>query len=171
MTVKMIDQIIFVIYIDYIMIPVSRTTRSIIKPLQPIYDMLSPLAYPIIRIAVGVMMIPHGYGKLFNDGGIERTAKFFSSISIEPSVFFAWYVGIIEFVGGICVAIGLLTRIFSAQLVGVLFVATFVVHFQNGFLWVKGGYEYPLMWMLIMIAITLRGGSTLSIDNQLPKEF
>jgi len=45
------------------------------------------------------------------------------------------------------------------------------VHFQNGFLWVKGGYEYPLMWMLIMIAITLRGGSTLSIDNQLPKEF
>ena len=68
MTVKMIDQIIFVIYIDHIMIPVSRTTRSIIKPLQPIYDMLSPLAYPIIRIAVGVMMIPHGYGKLFNDG-------------------------------------------------------------------------------------------------------
>ena len=52
-----------------------------------------------------------------------------------------------------------------------MFVATFVVHFQNGFLWVKGGYEYPLMWMLIMIAITLRGGSTLSIDNQLPKRI
>lgn len=153
------------------MIPVSRTTRTIIKQLEPIYNLLSPLAYPIIRIAAGVMMIPHGYAKLFNDNGIERTAKFFSSISIEPSVFFAWYVGIVEFAGGICVALGLLTRIFSAQLIGVLFVATFVVHFQNGFLWVKGGYEYPLMWMLIMIAITLRGGSTLSIDNQLPKEF
>ena len=153
------------------MIQVSRTSRYIIRKLGPLYELLNPLAYPMIRLAVGIMMIPHGYAKLFNEGGIERTAKFFSSIGIEPSIFFAWYVGIIEFAGGICVAIGLLTRIFSAQLIGILFVATFFVHFQNGFLWVKGGYEYPSMWMIIMIAITIRGGSNLSIDNQLPKEF
>lgn len=153
------------------MIPVSRRSRIIIQKLDPIYELLAPLAYPIIRIAAGVMMIPHGYGKIFNEGGIERTAKFLSSLSLEPPIFFAWYLGLVEFVGGICVALGLLTRIFSAQLIGVLFVATFFVHFQNGFLWVKGGYEYPLMWMIIMIAITFRGGSNLSIDNQLPKEF
>ena len=116
------------------MIPVTRTSRYFFKKLDPVYQILEPLAYPIIRLVVGIMMIPHGYGKLFNNGGIERTAKFFSSISIEPSIFFAWYVGIIEFAGGICVAIGFLTRIFSVQLVGILFVATFVVHFQNGFL-------------------------------------
>tara|TARA_B100000989_G_scaffold14855_1_gene9918 strand:- start:192 stop:653 length:462 start_codon:yes stop_codon:yes gene_type:complete len=153
------------------MIQVSRTSRHIFKKLDPIYEKFSPLTYPIIRLVVGIMMIPHGYGKLFNESGIERTAKFFSSISIEPSVFFAWYVGIIEFVGGICVAIGFLTRLFSIQLVGILFVATFIVHFNNGFLWIKGGYEYPLMWMIIMIAVTFRGGGKLSIDNQLPKEF
>ena len=67
--------------------------------------------------------------------------------------------------------LGFLTRIFSIQLIGVLFVATFFVHFQNGFLWVKGGYEYPLMWMLIMIAITFKGGEKWSIDGQLPREF
>ena len=75
------------------MIPVSRTSRYFFRKLDPTYKILEPLAYPIIRLVVGIMMIPHGYGKLFNDGGIERTAKFFSSISIEPSVFFAWYVG------------------------------------------------------------------------------
>ena len=153
------------------MIPVTRTSKLLIRKLEPVYEVLSPLAYPIIRFVAGAMMIPHGYSKIINDGGIERTAKFFASISIEPSVFFAWYVGLVEFVGGICVAIGLLTRFFSAQIIGVLFVATFFVHFQNGFLWVKGGYEYPLMWMVIMIAITFRGGSNLSIDNQLPKEL
>ena len=153
------------------MIQVSRTSRHIIRKLDPVYELLSPLAYPMIRLAVGIMMIPHGYAKLFNEGGIERTAKFFSSIGIEPSIFFAWYVGIVEFAGGICVMLGFLTRIFSIQLIGVLFVATFFVHFQNGFLWVKGGYEYPLMWMLIMIAITFKGGGKLSIDGQLPKEF
>ena len=153
------------------MIPVTRTSKLLIRKLEPVYEALSPLAYPIIRFVAGAMMIPHGYSKIINDGGIERTAKFFASISIEPSVFFAWYVGLVEFVGGLCVAIGLLTRFFSAQIIGVLFVATFFVHFQNGFLWVKGGYEYPLMWMVIMIAITFRGGSNLSIDNQLPKEL
>ena len=153
------------------MIQVTRRSRYFFRKLDSTYEILESLAYPLIRLVVGIMMIPHGFGKLFNDGGIERTAKFFSSISIEPSIFFAWYVGIVEFAGGICVAIGFLTRIFSVQLIGILFVATFVVHFQNGFLWIKGGYEYPLMWMLIMIAVTFKGGGSVSIDKQLPKEF
>ena len=79
-----------------------------------------------------------------------------------------WYQ---EFVGGICVALGLLTRVFSIQLVIILAVATFYIHLPNGFLWIKGGYEYPLLWMLIMIAITFRGGGAFSLDSQLPKEF
>lgn len=151
------------------MLPISRKSKRIFKQLDPVYDALSPLSYPIIRFVAGVFMIPHGYGKVF--GGIDNTAKFFSSLSIEPALYFAWYVGLVEFVGGICVAIGLLTRFFSAQLVGILFVATFFVHFQNGFFAYKNGYEFPLMWMLIMIAITIRGGSDVSIDQNLPKEF
>ena len=102
---------------------------------------------------------------------LREQQNFFLPFQSNPPFFFAWYVGIIEFAGGICVAIGFLTRIFSVQLIGILFVATFVVHFQNGFLWIKGGYEYPLMWMLIMIAVTFRGGGPVSIDRQLPKEF
>ena len=151
------------------MIPVSRTTRAIIKPLQPVYDVLSNLSYPLIRFAAGVMMIPHGYGKVF--GGIEGTTKFFASVGLEPALILAWYIGLLELVGGICVAIGLLTRFFSAQIIGVLFVATFFVHFQNGFLWVKGGYEYPLFWMVVMMAITIKGGEKLSLDNLMAKEF
>ena len=68
------------------MIPVSRTSRYFFKKLDPIYKILEPLAYPVIRLVVGVMMIPHGYGKLFNDGGIERTAKFFFLFQLIPSV-------------------------------------------------------------------------------------
>lgn len=151
------------------MLPITRKSRSIIKQLDPFYKAMSPLSYPLIRIVAGIMMIPHGYGKVFGD--INRTAKFFSSLSIEPAIFFAWYVGIVELVGGICVALGFLTRFFSAQLVGILFVATFFVHFQNGFFAYQNGYEFPLMWMIIMIAITFRGGSDLSIDQVLPKEF
>ena len=148
---------------------VQRTSRRIIKALDPIYDALDPIAYPMIRFVAGVMMIPHGYGKVF--GGIEGTTKFFASVGLEPALILAWYIGLLELVGGICVALGFLTRFMSAQLIGLLAVATFYIHLPSGFIWVKGGYEYPLFWMLVMIAITIKGGEKFSIDNNLAKEF
>ena len=148
---------------------VQRTSRRIIRALDPIYDLLEPLTCPMIRFVAGVMMIPHGYGKVF--GGIEGTTKFFASAGLEPAFFLAWYVGLLELIGGICVAFGFLTRLMSVQLVGLLAVATFYIHLPSGFLWVKGGYEYPLFWMIVMIAITIQGGAKLSIDNLMSKEF
>ena len=148
---------------------VQRTSRRIIKALDPIYDALEPLSYPLIRFVAGAMMVPHGYAKVF--GGIEGTTKFFASVGLEPALTLAWYVGLLELVGGVCVAFGFLTRFMSAQLVGLLAVATFYIHLPSGFLWVKGGFEYPLFWMVIMIAITIQGGGKLSADNLMAKEF
>ena len=148
---------------------VQRTSRRIIKALDPIYNVLEPLSYPLIRFVAGAMMVPHGYAKVF--GGIEGTTKFFASVGLEPALTLAWYVGLLELVGGVCVAFGFLTRFISAQLVGLLAVATFYIHLPSGFLWVKGGFEYPLFWMVIMIAITIQGGGKLSTDNLMAKEF
>jgi putative oxidoreductase len=148
---------------------VQRTSRRIIKALDPIYNVLEPLSYPLIRFVAGAMMVPHGYAKVF--GGIEGTTKFFASVGLEPALTLAWYVGLLELVGGVCVAFGFLTRFISAQLVGLLAVATFYIHLPSGFLWVKGGFEYPLFWMVIMIAITIQGGGKLSVDNLMAKEF
>ena len=148
---------------------VQRTSRRIIKVLDPIYEVLEPLSYPLIRFVAGAMLVPHGYAKVF--GGIEGTTKFFASVGLEPALILAWYVGLLELVGGVCVAFGFLTRFMSAQLVGLLAVATFYIHLPSGFLWVKGGFEYPLFWMVIMIAITIQGGGKLSADNLMAKEF
>ena len=148
---------------------VQRTSRRIIKALDPIYNVLEPLSYPLIRFVAGAMMVPHGYAKVC--GGIEGTTKFFASVGLEPALTLAWYVGLLELVGGVCVAFGFLTRFMSAQLVGLLAVATFYIHLPSGFLWVKGGFEYPLFWMVIMIAITIQGGGKLSADNLMAKEF
>ena len=123
----------------------------------------------MVRFVAGTMMIPHGYSKIF--GGIEGTTKFFSTVGLEPALILAWYVGLLELIGGICVALGFLTRLMSLQLLGILAVATFYIHLPSGFLWVKGGYEYPLFWLVVMTAITIKGGHKLSIDNLMPKEF
>jgi putative oxidoreductase len=52
-------------------------------------------------------------------------------------------------------------------------IITFHAHFGNGFGWNKpnGGWEYPLFWGLIWLAIGLRGGGPYSIDRKLGWEL
>ncbi|MFQ5973325.1 MAG: DoxX family protein [Alphaproteobacteria bacterium] len=50
-------------------------------------------------------------------------------------------------------------------------VAIFAVHLVNGFFWFKGGYEYPLLWGIVALAIFFRGGGELSVDRRIGREF
>jgi putative oxidoreductase len=148
---------------------VSRNSRLFIPYLERFYDAASYYSYPLIRFIAGVMMIPHGYSKLFVN--LNGTVDFFKSVQLEPAYPLAIYIGSLEFFGGIFLAIGFLTRFVAIQLIGLLAVATFYIHLNNGFLWVKGGFEYPLFWLVVMIAIFFKGGEKVSIDASLPKEF
>ncbi len=60
---------------------VHRTSKRIFRFLDPVYNLLDPLAYPMIRFVAGALMIPHGYGKVI--GGIEGTLKFVASEGLE----------------------------------------------------------------------------------------
>ncbi len=46
-----------------------------------------------------------------------------------------------------------------------------VYHHLPKFGWTDRGYEYPLMWGLVMFAIALRGGGPLSLDRRIGKEL
>ena len=50
-------------------------------------------------------------------------------------------------------------------------VSVFAVHLGNGFFWTNGGYEYPLLWGLIALAIFFRGGGELSLDRKIGREL
>jgi putative oxidoreductase len=148
---------------------VSRNSKLLIPYLERFYDSSSYYSYTLIRFVAGAMMVPHGYIKLFVN--LDGTVDFFKSVQLELAYQLALYIGILEFFGGIFLALGFLTRFVAIQLIGLLAVATFYIHLKNGFLWVKGGYEYPLFWLVIMIAIFFKGGDRVSIDSSLPKEL
>jgi len=119
-------------------------------------------------------LIPHGAQKLFGwfgGSGLEATTAGFAKMGYEP----AWLVGPLvagtEFLGGILIAIGFLTRPVALAAAILLLVAAMDVHLANGFFWGKGGYEYPLLWAVLCAAITVRGGGVLSVDRALGKEF
>jgi putative oxidoreductase len=145
-------------------------SKLIVPALGDIYGKFSPYSWLIVRVTAGVLLIPHGYAKLFT-GALEGTAGYMDSIGLAPGIFWAWVIALLEFFGGIALAVGFLTRPVAAMVVGFMAVAAFYVHWGNGFFWNKGGYEYPLMWGIIALVILFRGGGAYSVDAKLGREF
>ncbi len=152
----------------------GSSTRLFVPALGGFYDAVSGLGYPLIRFFTGLILMPHGAGKLFGwfgGRGIEGTAAGFAKMGLEPALPLATLVGMTEFFGGLLVAIGLLTRPAAIGIVTIMAVAVFQVHLKNGFFWFNGGYEYPLLWGIVALAIVFRGGGALSVDGTIGREF
>ena len=151
-----------------------QETRNIIPVFSGLYEKVSPLAEPLIRVAAGAFLMPHGAQKLFgafDGGGLNGTAQFFGSIGIEPAVFMALLVGTVEFFGGLALAIGFITRPAAISIVILMGVAASQIHSGAGFFWTNGGFEYPLFWGLVALAFVLRGGGNYSLDRKIGYEF
>ncbi len=149
----------------------SNTEAKRILPFtKPITDVLTPFMEPILRITTGLMLVPHGYGKLFNDGALEGTGQFFESVGFAPGYTWALAVALLEFVGGLMLAAGLLTRPVAVAVV-VFMIQAVLFHSGNGFKWSDGGYEYPLFWAIAAAFFAVRGGGFLSVDAKIGREF
>ena len=128
------------------------------------------LSYPLIRFITGILLIPHGYGKLYKgfNGNLDSLINFLDkeySNHVVTGVFLAYLIALTEFIGGICIALGFFTRI--AALSVTIFMAFAVEqHLEHGFFWRQDGYEYPLMWGILTFTILLKGSGSLSIDNK-----
>lgn len=149
----------------------SNDTTLFVPALGGVYRALEPLTVPMIRVTAGAMLIPHGWGKII-DGGVNGFAGYLGKLlGIEQALALAYYVGLVELVGGAMLMLGLLTRVVAAQVVGLMAVAAFAVHWGNGFLWNKGGFEYPLFWGIVALAFVIRGGGGYSLDAKIGREF
>lgn len=86
----------------------------------------------------------------------------------------AYGIGALEFIGGACLALGLFTRLIAALFAIEFAVITFGATFKNGFFFTApngGGYEYPLLVLVLMIAIAIRGSGRCALDQLIGKEF
>lgn len=148
--------------------------KPIIPALGSLYSAATPFFEALLRVAVGLWMMPHGAQKLFGlfgGYGIEGTAGYFSSIGLQPAVPLVILAGCGEFFGGLFVALGLLTRPAAVVTTFVLLVATLSVHIGNGFFAQGGGFEYPLLWFFASLYFVFRGGNRYSLDAKIGKAF
>ena len=123
-------------------------------------DRLQPLALLVLRLVLGVIMIGHGYSKVF--GGLSHHAQFISSLGLPG--WLAYISAVTEFFGGILVIAGLLTRCVSLAILIDLGVAIAKVHWKHGLLG-EGGYQFPLALAAISFALVFFGGGPMAFDS------
>jgi putative oxidoreductase len=149
------------------------TTAADPKPvlpfLAPFYRLVVPLAWPLVRIAVGWDLFVHGWGKVLR--GPVQQAALLAKDGTDFGVGFAVFLLVIELVGGICIALGLFTRFFAAAIAIEMGYLTFFHYWSHHFSWLNRGYEYVLLWGLVSLAIAFRGGGPYSLDRKIGREL
>jgi len=123
----------------------------------------------IVRLIFGALLIGHGTQKLFGwfgGHGLDGTAGFFHSLGFRPGRVMAAVAGLSEAGGGLLLALGLLTPLAGAAIVGTLLVAG-SVHLENGVWGSKGGYETALLYAALAAAVAVTGPGSVSLDRAL----
>lgn len=129
------------------------------------------LALAIVRIAVGLMILMHGYAHIWKKGrlAISGTAGWFGSMGMRPPLVQAWLASVTEIGAGVLLVLGLLTPLAAAGLFGVMLVAWIIAHRSNGFfIYNPGqGWEYVAMISAVALLIGTLGAGEWSLDDAL----
>jgi putative oxidoreductase len=143
------------------------------KPIFPVlgqyYAFTSDFAYLVVRVTAGLMIFWHGWVKvtMMSHAGL---VGYFAKLGLEPAGLWAYLVPLNETVGALLITVGLLTRPAAVIMIVEFIVLILVVHVPRGYGMAVNGVEFPLMWLLILVAIALRGGGPYSIDRKIGKE-
>ena len=124
----------------------------------------------ILQIGVGLTFAAHGAQKLFGwwgGPGLVGWEGAMEHMGFRPARPFALTSAMIEFGGGVLLAIGLLTPIAAALLVAQAVVIIGQVHWANGFFNAKSGFEFPLLLGLAAAAIGVARPGAATLDAAL----
>jgi putative oxidoreductase len=120
---------------------------------------LTWLAYTAFRVVAGLLFAQHGAQKLFGFlGGMGEAG---GSAPFLSMMFFA---GLVEFFGGVLVALGLGTRWAAFLASGQMAFAYFMAHAPQGFWPILNRGELAMLYCFLFFYIACRGGGKVSLD-------
>ena len=140
--------------------------------LQKILKTDTNLAGPVLRIALAVTILPHGFQKITDFSKIINVLETHYGLPTFVGVL----VIIIEFFGAILLLLGLFTRV-NAALLGIVLLGAGYFHLDQGFFinWfgtqTGEGYQFHLLYVLVAVASVIIGGGRFSLDKKLQNKF
>lgn len=123
-------------------------------------ESLSHLGLLWLRVLMGAGIASHGYGKVLG-GGVSGMVDGVAKMGFPMPEVFAWAAALAEFAGGICIVLGLFTRVSALFVFVTMTVAAFVAHAADPFK-VK---ELALAYWTMAGTLICTGGGGLSLDR------
>lgn len=137
----------------------------------PASHRLAPAAPVLLRLTVGTVMAVHGWQKLTARGPAMFGQSMVADLGLPAPVAIGWTVTAIELVGGLLLIAGLLTRVASLLLMGVLAGALLFVKLDTGLIAPMGamlpGAELDLALIAGSLGVLLLGPGRPSLDHVL----
>jgi putative oxidoreductase len=123
---------------------------------------LQPVSLLILRIALGIIFLYHGYPKLAHSHGNLQ------GVFVEHGMpgYFVYVAGILESFGGGLFLLGLFTRPAALLLAVEMCVAIWKVHSVHGYFAVYE-YEFPLVLAAACLVLATVGAGLVSLDHVL----
>lgn len=130
------------------------------KIISNIYKTVSPYLYPVFRILIGLMFFLHGLQKMTGlFGGIDGARGLPLAFSL------IWWAGIIEFVAGAFIALGVFSRFMAFISAIEMIAAYFIGHYPNGINPITNGGELAILYLASFLTIVQYGAKKWSIDK------
>jgi putative oxidoreductase len=119
----------------------------------------------LLRLALGPMLITHGYNKVKGAGGLEGTTKWFDALGFKPAWVHARLAAATEIGAGTLITIGVLNPLPAAAVIGLMTTAAATDHRGKGFFIFKGGWEYVAVVGTAAAALASLGYGRFSVDH------
>jgi len=113
------------------------------------------LALLALRLALAVVFLAHGANHIWGGGKIAGTARWFSSLGMNPGSLHAWTASLTELGAGSLAVLGLLTPFAGAGIVGTMLVAWITNHLRNGFFIFRAGEGWEYVGTLTVLGLVL----------------
>jgi putative oxidoreductase len=141
--------------------------------LESLYQTLAPWTEALLRVVVGLALVPHGlrntFGMFPNTGvrshNLTQLAEQLDRDGYRPGKFWAPAISITQLVGGPLLVLGLFTRPVALVILIFLVVANCERWRVGKYFWNQLGLEYTLMWTVAALYFVFHGGGAISLDH------
>ena len=116
-----------------------------------------PQALGVLRIMTALQFVEHGSQKLFNFP-VGEHAGALTGLTLAAAI--------LEFAGGILLALGLLTRPVAFLLAGEMAIAYFMAHYPRDFFPVNNGGDSAISFCFIFLYLVFAGAGAFALDNR-----
>lgn len=124
----------------------------------------------VLRLGLGIMFTAHGLQMalgMFGGPGVKGFSEMLSKMGFTHPVIWSALACYSALIGGICLILGLCTRIAIIPLIIFMVVAVAAVHISKGFFISSGGYEYNFIIICALVALFILGGGKFGITSKL----